>query len=110
MRQLAVLLLLLTILGTSLQQTDNSSPVEDKSSLAEDKKAKKLTDKAESKKRDNKKVGKKMLKAFANETDGVEAESGTMEDSLADPGGDSSPTSGTEAAGGCRGQLYRPRE
>lgn len=85
MRQLAVLLLVLTILGSSLQQQQaENSPPEDA------KKAKKLTDssssKGENKKRDNKKVSKKMLKASSGETESLEAGSG--EDGHPDPGAD----------------------
>jgi hypothetical protein len=71
---LLVLLVLLTILEMSLQQgdKDNSQP--------EDSKVKRLGDKGENKKRDNKKVANKMLK--------VASETETMEDMPADPASD----------------------
>ncbi len=77
MRELVlVLLVLLTVLEVSLQQQvadkDNTPP--------EDSKVKRLGDKGENKKRDNKKVAKKMLK--------VASETETMEDMPADPGSD----------------------
>jgi hypothetical protein len=75
MRELLLaLLVLLTVLEVSLQQqgSDNTPP--------EDSKVKRLGDKGENKKRDNKKVAKKMLK--------VASETETMEDMPADPGSD----------------------
>jgi len=73
---LLVLLVLVTVLEVSLQQQgadkDNSQP--------EDSKVKRLGDKGENKKRDNKKVAKKMLK--------VASETETMEDMPVDPGTD----------------------
>jgi hypothetical protein len=80
MKQLAVVLLVLSVVGWSLQQADNNPP--------EDKKMKKLL--GENKKRDNKKVTKKMLK-MANETETLEGASD--EELQADPGGD--PGTGT---------------
>jgi hypothetical protein len=77
MRELLLaLMVLLTVLEVSLQQQgadkDNTPP--------EDSKVKRLGDKGENKKRDNKKVAKKMLK--------VASETETMEDMPADPGTD----------------------
>jgi hypothetical protein len=76
MRELVlVLLVLVTALEVSLQQQGDKD-----TSQPEDSKVKRLGDKGENKKRDNKKVAKKMLK--------VASETETMEDMPADPGTD----------------------
>ncbi len=96
---LLVLLVLVTVLEVSLQQQDkdNTQP--------EDSKAKRLGDKGENKKRDNKKVAKKMLK--------VASETETMEDIPADPGSDTgintiTADSGVQATNRCTSAAISP--
>jgi len=71
---LLALVVVLTLLDLSLEQADNSPP--------EDAKTKRLGEKGENKKRDNKKVSKKMLK-MGNETESSED---TQADQSADTG------------------------
>ena len=83
MRQVALTLLLVGMVGRSLQQVDTTPAAAEDSSKAA---AKRLGDKGENKKRDNKKVSKKMLKT-SGEADSLEATAG-LEDSQPDSGSD----------------------